>query len=40
MNKKTCTLIGMHALFVAGIAAGYVCMYKKTKKTKQNCLDF
>lgn len=34
MNKRTCTLIGVHALAIAGIATGYYCMYKKTKRPK------
>ena len=39
MSKKTCALVGMHVLLVAGVSLGYICMYKKMKKTKQNCLD-
>ena len=41
MNKKKCTLIGIHVLLIAGITAGYICMYKKIKKPKLdiNCLS-
>lgn len=39
MNKKSCALIGMHVLIVAGITTGYVCMCKELKKSKHCCLD-
>lgn len=35
-KKKTCMLISIHAVLIAGITAGYLCMYNKIKKPKLN----
>lgn len=40
MQKRTCALVGMHILLVAGITTGYVCMCKEIKKSKHKCLDY
>ena len=36
MDKRKCVLIGLHAILIAGITAGYVCMYKQQEKCKLN----
>ena len=33
-KKEKCILLGVHALLIAGITTGYVCMYQKLKKPK------
>ena len=40
MKKRTCLVLGMHAIIVGGITYGYTCMYDKLKKSKQSCLDY
>ena len=34
MTKRDCTILGLHIVLVGAIATGYVCMYKKMKKSK------
>jgi len=34
MTKRDCALIGLHAVAIAGITAGYICMYKKMNEKK------
>ena len=36
MKKRTCLLVGFHAIVLAGIATGYCCTLKKCKKNKKN----
>lgn len=34
MSKRNCILFGLHVVALTGIAAGYVCMYKKLNEKK------